>query len=288
VGRIWDVAAARFIDPAMLPSRLTAARFILLGEKHDNADHHRLQAWVLQQLIDTGRRPAVAFEMFTLDDAPAIARYVAAHPQDATGLGPAIDWQQRGWPDWAWYQPMADSALRHRLPLVATNLPPATMRDISSRGLAALEPSQMARLGLDRPPSPDFQEAMRQEIQRAHCGHASDTMVEAMVAVQRARDAQMAERLVAAGQDDGVVLIAGTGHVRKDYGVPDYLRVQAPGTTVMSVGFLEVSAQWQEATAYAGRFHAMTLPVDYVWFTPRVDDEDPCQKFEEQLKKLRK
>ncbi len=30
------------------------------------------------------------------------------------------------------------------------------------------------------------------------------------------------------------------------------------------------------------------FPFDYVWFTPRVDDLDPCEKFEKQLEGLRK
>jgi len=29
------------------------------------------------------------------------------------------------------------------------------------------------------------------------------------------------------------------------------------------------------------------LPFDYVWFTPRVDESDPCEKFREQLEKMR-
>src|SRR5262245_26202422 len=65
-GRVWDPPAARFVTPTTLVSRLTVARFVLLGEKHDNADHHRLQAWALQQLFASGRRPAVALEMLTV------------------------------------------------------------------------------------------------------------------------------------------------------------------------------------------------------------------------------
>src|ERR671930_1251825 len=77
VGQIWDVEAARLIDTTTLVQRLTAGRFVLLGEKHDNPDHHRLQAWILKQLSVAGRRPAVAFETFTPDQPPAIARYLA-------------------------------------------------------------------------------------------------------------------------------------------------------------------------------------------------------------------
>ena len=112
VGRIWDVTAGELIDSAALVDRLRRGRFVLLGEKHDNRDHHRLQAWLLRALIAAGRRPAVGFEMFTADDAPAIARQLAAHPTDAVGLAEAVNWQRSGWPDWAMYQPIAEAALQ--------------------------------------------------------------------------------------------------------------------------------------------------------------------------------
>jgi hypothetical protein len=37
--------------------------------------------------------------------------------------------------------------------------------------------------------------------------------------------------------------------------------------------------------AYASRFNAEALPYDFVWFTPRVDDLDPCERFAEQLRR---
>jgi len=286
VGRIWDVAAGEFIDSAALVDRLRHGHFVLLGEKHDNPDHHRLQAWLLRALITAGRRPAVGFEMFTVDDAPAIARQLSAHPTDATGLAAAVNWQRSGWPDWAMYQPIVEAALQAKLPVVATNLSPATTRALSQRGAAVLDPAFAAQYGLDQPPAPERQAAMVEDIRQAHCGYASDKLANAMLLAQRARDAQMAESLAAAGQQDGAVLIAGAGHVRHDYGIPTYLANRAPGASVISVAFLEVSQHSLEPTAYAARFRRHSLPFDYVWFTPRVDDADPCAAFEERLKQL--
>jgi uncharacterized iron-regulated protein len=288
VGRIWDVAAGAFIDSAALVEHLTGGRFVLLGEKHDNPDHHRLQAWLLRALIAAGRHPAVGFEMFSLDDAPAIARQLAAHPTDAGGLAQAVDWQRSGWPDWAMYQPIAEAALQAGWPVVATNLSPTIARTLGQSGEAALDPALAARLGLDRPLAADMRAAMAQEIREGHCGYASEPRVEAMSIVQRARDAQMAESLAAAGQQDGAVLIAGAGHVRRDYGVPSYLASKAPAARVISMAFLEVRPDKLDPPAYATGFRHQTLPFDYVWFTPRVDDQDPCAAFEEQLKKLQK
>lgn len=286
-GRIWDVAAARFIDPATLVERVAQSRFILLGEKHDNPDHHRLQAWLLRALIAAGRRPAVGFEMFDIDQGPAIAGHLAAAPTDAAGLADAVNWDRSGWPDWTLYQPIAEVALEAGLPIVATNLPRATARALGREGLDAVEPALVIRLGLDRPLSPEAHEEMARELRDVHCGYASEPEVEAMITVQRARDAHMADSLAAAGQPDGAVLIAGAGHVRKERGVPAFLALRTPHAAVASVTFLEVSTGETAIGAYAARFGLGPLPFDYVWFTPRVDDRDPCEKFDKELKRLR-
>jgi uncharacterized iron-regulated protein len=228
--------------------------------------------------------------MFTIDDAPAITRHLAAHPTDAIGLAQAVNWERSGWPAWAMYQPIAEAALHVELPIVATNLSQTTVRALGQSGKTALDAALAARLGLDRPLAADVQMAMAEEIRDAHCGYASEPRVEAMIIVQRARDAQMAESLATAGQQHGAVLIAGAGHVRRDYGVPLYLARKAPDASVTSLAFLEVSQDKLDpsATEYATRFRRQTLPFDYVWFTPRVDDQDPCAAFKEQLKKLQK
>lgn len=285
-GRIWEVAASRFIEPTALVERLTRHHFILLGEKHDNPDHHRLQAWLLRALIAGGRRPAVGFEMLTTDDAPAIARHLAAAPTDAAGLGDAVNWNRRGWPDWALYQPIAEAALQTGLPIIATSLSQDVARALGRQGGAGPEPALAARLGLDRPLTPEVHAEMAEEIREAHCGYAPTERIEAMIAVQRARDAQMAESLAAAGREDGALLITGAGHVRKDRGIPVYLAARAPAATVGSLAFLEVSEGEDRPEAYAARFRRRALPFDYAWFTPRVDDLDPCEKFGEQLKRL--
>jgi uncharacterized iron-regulated protein len=287
-GRIWDVSSARFIDRQNLVTRLARADFLLLGERHDNPDHHLLQAEVLRSLIALGRRPAVGFEMFGLDDASAIANHLASAPNDAAGLGRAVNWNKSGWPDWAMYQPIAEAALQAKLRIVAANLPLATARKMSSDGLAALEPSVRRDLGLDRPLSDAIFAAMAADIHNSHCGYASEESVKAMVDVQRARDAQMAQSLIAAGDADGAILVAGAGHVRNDYGIPVYLTAKAPGKQVISIAFLEVDNQKREPHDYALPYLDRRLPFDYVWYTARVDDEDPCEKFKSQLEHLKK
>jgi uncharacterized iron-regulated protein len=287
-GRIWDVSAARFIDRPSLVKRLAGADFVLLGERHDNPDHHMLQAEVLRNLIAVGRRPAVGFEMLGLDDAGRIVSYLAAAPNDAAGLGKAVNWNQRGWPDWAMYAPIAEAALEAKLRIVPTNLPLATATRMTRDGPAALGPGVARDLGLDQPPPEPVFARMAADIRDAHCGYASEQIVKAMVAVQRARDAQMAQSLIAADDADGAIVVAGAGHVRTDYGIPVYLKAKAPEKRVISIAFAEVDEQKTEPQSYALPNSDGRLPFDYVWFTPRVDDEDPCQKFKSQFDRMKK
>jgi uncharacterized iron-regulated protein len=287
-GRIWDVSSGGFIDRRSLVADVARSDFILLGERHDNPDHHRLQAEALRSLIAAGRRPAVGFEMFGLDDTGAIAGHLAAAPNDAAGLGRAVNWNQRGWPDWAMYQPIAEAALQAKLPIVATNLPLATAKKMSRDGLAALEPSVRRELGLDRSLSDGMLATMTADIRNAHCGYAPEESLKAMVDVQRARDAQMAQSLIAAGDSDGALLVAGAGHVRNDYGIPAYINAKAPDKRVISIAFFEVDEQKPAPRNYARPYPNERLPFDYVWFTPRIDDEDPCEKFKSRFEQLKK
>jgi uncharacterized iron-regulated protein len=285
-GRIWDVAAAQFVTVDALIPRLAAAQFILLGERHDHPGHHVSQASIVRGLTAIGRRPAVAFEMLAADQAAALAAHLRDSPRDAAGLGEAVAWSRSGWPPWPLYQPIAEAALAAGMSIVAANLPTTAARAVARGDLSVLEPSLVRTHGLDRPAAPTMQAAMEAEMRESHCGHLPEAVLPGMVTAQRARDAAMAERLLAAGRD-GAVLIAGAGHVRTDRGVPIYLAARAPGAMIASLAFVEVGDGRTAPGDYAERFGATRLPFDYVWFTARADEVDPCARVQAPAKSAR-
>ena len=144
------------------------------------------------------------------------------------------------------------------------------------------------RLGSRPAPSESVYAGIAADIRDSHCGYASEENVKAMVNVQRARDAQMAQSLIAAGDPDGAVLVAGAGHVRNDYGIPIYLRAKTTGTRTVSIAFVEVDTRKTQPQSHALSYPNGRLPFDYVWFTPRIDDEDPCEKFKSQFDGMKK
>jgi uncharacterized iron-regulated protein len=198
-----------------------------------------------------------------------------------------VNWRRTGWPEWRFYQPIAQAALDGGLPIVATNLSKPATDAVRKNGLTGLGPALTTQLRLAEP-SPETRTAMASEIRDAHCGQVPDDMIARMVDVQWARDARMATSLARGGQRDGAVLITGAGHARRDRGVPVHLARQAPGAGIASVAFVEVDPAAVTPGDYAARFASTTLPFDYVWFTPKIDEADPCEKFKQSLESIGK
>lgn len=281
-GRIREVAAGRWIDEDALLDALAVADLVLVGERHDNPDHHALQARIVAGLVARGHRPAVAFEMLDAGDAPAIAGALATEGS-AAALREAVAWDASGWPPFALYAPLFEAVLRARLPIVAANLPRSERHAIGHGGIAALPPARRAALGLEAPADPGERRALAEQIREVHCGHAPEAMLERMVDVQRAWNAQLARALAdaaAATPDGSALLVAGNEHVRRDRGTPRWLARFAPQVRVATVGLLELDPSDPATDPSAG------APFDYVWLTPRVDLADPCQKHRDTLEGL--
>lgn len=251
VGKIWSVREARFVTEPEMLAKLEGR--VLLGEKHDNADHHRLQAQVLGALVK--KRPVVAFEMLEQAQQPAIDAARKEAPHDAQHLATAVAWDKSGWPAFSLYAPVVQAALDADLPIVGTGIPrrkPGTPAPALDTGA---------------PLSPDDERSLTEELRESHCGKLPEEHLPKMIAMQRARDTAMAKAMVAAPSG---VLIAGTGHTRKDRGAGRDI----PGA--WSVAFAEVDRTKPDPAAYASRWNTTKLPFDYVWFTPRANDDDPC------------
>lgn len=273
---IWDNQRDRWLAPEMLRQLLGGARYVLLGEMHDNPAHHRWQAHAVRMLAEQGRRPAVAWEMITTAQADALARW-RARAGTAAELGPAVRWEARGWPAWRLYQPIAEAALAHELRLVPANLPRAALHTQAS---AALDAERARQLGVQRWLPDAAEQQLRAELVAAHCGHASEPMLTQMTRAQQLRDAHMAAQLVRHASASGAVLIAGSAHARSDRGVPFYLAQHAnvEADDILSVGFVEMSQIESEDKATA----AQKQPYDLVWLTEPVEREDPCAAFQKQ------
>ncbi len=286
-GRIWLSHERRFINPGELAQRLMKAKYVGLGERHDNPDHHRIQAWITAGLIKHGARPALVMEMFRSNQQTKIDAHLAAHPGDAKGLGKAAGWPRSGWPPWRQYLPIVEPFVAEGLPLIAANLPRSRLRSVISHGYGALTQPERSSLRLEHPVAVEILDAMDSEIADAHCGFLKRANARPFTRVQLLRDALFAKAMREAAQRaQGAILIAGAGHVRRDRGVPYHLRrAGVKSSEIFALGIIEVAKDATLPGQYGTPYGVARPPFDAVWFTPRTARSDPCDGFKKYRKK---
>jgi len=263
VGHIWDNSKSAFITRDELLGSLIDAELLLLGEKHDNPDHHRLRLTILERLMAEGHPVLLAMEMLTESQQGAIDSLA-----EMTPLPPSEDWQALlSWDDgwtWAFYEPALRAGLTANATIVAGNIGGETMMQVyraepAEQNQVTLNAAQLQRL--------------TEEIDVGHCGMLPAAQIPPMVRVQQARDEQMAQALMTHGDFIQRILLAGNFHIRHDLSVPNYLA--ADSEPAISVAFLEVDPAATEVSDYltdaAGDF-----VYDFIWFTPAVRGDDYC------------
>jgi uncharacterized iron-regulated protein len=255
LGQIVELRTGARLTPEQLLARLAAAPRVLVGERHDNPDHHALQLWLLRALAARRPQGSLLLEMLTPDqqakvDQVRVAIAAGQVPQDMLS---ALAWQ----PGWAWslYGPLVQHALRQPYPLLAANL---ERREIMQ--IYAQVPQLQGQASTAQP----VREALFEQIRQSHCNLLPERQLPAMFAVQQQRDRRMAEALLTAPQPS--LLLAGAFHVRRELGVPLHLQDigATEGTQVLILA--EVDSQVAAESA------------DYVWFTPAQPEQDHCAK----------
>lgn len=232
---------------------------LVLGEIHDNPAHHQTQAEIVGRVAPT----AIVLEMVAPEQAGAAN---GVDRTDAAALGAALEWQVRGWPDFAIYAPIFAAA--PDAVIVGAALSGALAGAAVESGAVAAFGPDAAKFGLT-PLPPELQAEQQAEQAAAHCDALPPDMLPRMVEVQRLRDAHFARVLLTAYDQYGgpVVLITGSGHARADIGVPAALRAARPGLQVWSLGQFETDP-------------GPDAPYDAVHVTAPVARPDPCLAFQ--------
>jgi uncharacterized iron-regulated protein len=281
-GLIFDVRAGEYIMFDELVRRLSDRKYILIGEKHDNPIHHHHQAELVDALskADTLDR-AVVWEMFTRDQQELLDQ--SWQDVAIADLGPALAWEDRGWPSWHDYAPIAKAAKDNALQMVAGNLPDPFLRPMISDGTDALPDELAAKL--DLPDMPDaILERFTREVAEGHCNMLPENLLPGFSLVQFARDASLARAMVdVANVDDadGAFLIAGAMHVRNSVAVPWHLQRYEPALPMRDIAVVSMieaddpSDNPPNVSDYAMRFGAMD-DIDFMWFTNDIVRGDPC------------
>ncbi len=295
IGQIIDTRSGESLTVAQLEARAAAADVIYLGEKHDNAEQHRLQKQVLDALIARGIKPALGFEFFDTAKTGYLTQYVQgqkslmslSHGKSTLDAGERLrrqlGWDRRDDRDWQFYFQLIELAKTHQLPIFGADLPSALSLRISRSGLTGLNAVEAGTL---RPTVFDdaaYRELMYEKFRNGHCGWGEEPLLTRLYATWLARNDRMAESVVSMWREDPerpVVLIVGNGHVQHDQGVYERVAHRAPGVRQLNIGLREIAVEQTPLAAYLeGKVvgsKAFAPDHQILWFTQREDYADPC------------
>ncbi len=240
LGQWLDIASQETLPVKHALARLSKQQVVLLGEDHDNIQHHRWQLHTLIQLYALQPKLALGFEAFPRRVQPIIDQWLAGQLSERAFLE-AVDWTRIWSYDAEYYLPMLRFARMHGLPVYALNVERELISQISAKGWQAIPKAQREGLGDPAPASPGYIEELKQiftqHMPGAHAGHGQQEPsnetehIHQAQAFQRFLQSQLAwDRAMAEAAkqalDDGaplVVGIVGAGHLMGGYGIPHQL-----------------------------------------------------------------
>ena len=205
-------------------SDLKKNRIILVGEHHTNQNHHMAQLNVIQSLNEAGVRVAIGIEMFRNDSQQALDRWVAGNIDAAEFQ--KIYYDNWNYP-WSAYQMIFEYAKKEKIPMIGLNVPRDITRQVSRRGFNSLSEEQKGKLA---DVSCRVDKEYMDYIKKAFGGHGhGDLDFTYFCEAQLVWDSAMAIHTLEylkKNPDKIVILLAGTGHVRKG-AVPRQIRLRS-------------------------------------------------------------
>lgn len=220
-GSLVDLRTQR---PATVEDVAKAAdgkRWVFLGENHATTAHQQMHADVIEALVKRKRRVVIGLEMLTRPKQAALETWQDRRTTEASLLE-AIDWKGQWGFDFAFYRPIFNAARKHRLPMVALNVPRDWVRAVGRGGVQALTSEQRAELPAEMPILPEHEQVFNALIG----GHPmAGERGRNMIAAQTLWDEGMADTAIkwlAARPSDArtvFVVLAGSGHVMYGQGI---------------------------------------------------------------------
>ncbi len=241
-------------------AQLARQRVVLLGETHDDAEHHRWQLHTIAGLHALRPRMILAFEMFPRRVQPILDDWIAGRLTDQEFLQRTA-WDRFWGYDAQLYLPIFQFARMQRIPMIALNVERALVSRVGDHGWASIPPSEREGISDPAPASHEYvawlyttyrdhQSSGSSSAGREAPPSAEDLQAPAFrrfVEAQLVWDRAMAQGIAAQLQKDPgalLVAIAGSGHLRQGYGIPHQLRDLGASGTV-------VALPWDEGGACA-------------------------------------
>ncbi len=207
---------------------LEGTRVLLMGEQHDRFEHHLNQLQLIKKIKEAGHQVAIGMEMFQQPYQQALDDYLAGKITESEFLTASKYFDKWGY-DYNLYKPIIDYALQQKLPLLALNIEADITHQVARKGLYALDEKTQQQLpdtlNFDNQP---YREALKSVFQ-IHEGmqQSRPSNFNYFLQSQILWDESMAKaaaQFLQKHPEHILVILAGNGHLRYRYGIPQRLQ----------------------------------------------------------------
>lgn len=154
-------------------TRAETADYLLIGEQHTSASHHKTQASIIKALAMAQKHPAIGLEMVPATKQPVLDQF-NARKLTVEELPVLLDWKTIWGFDFALYKPIFEVAEAYNIPVYGLNISQEVVQSIREKASPSAIPHHLA---LTLPPIIQYPQAVQQEkLTRFFSGHAAMLM----------------------------------------------------------------------------------------------------------------
>jgi uncharacterized iron-regulated protein len=219
-GSLVEMASGRNATAADVARAARGKRYVYLGESHNNAAHHEMQAEIIRALTADGRDVVVGLEMFTRPAQASLNPWTLGWWSEEEFI------QKSGWKaqwgfDYSLYRPVFEAVRELKLPMVALNVPRDWVRSVGRGGYDALTKEMRAELPADLYLGNTEHRKLFEAMVGGHpmTGTQGENMYAAQVLWDEAMADSAIKHMTSRGPNAVMVVVAGSGHVMHGQGI---------------------------------------------------------------------
>lgn len=246
-GQWFDLTKRQPISADDALSKIAKHKVVLLGEDHDNIQHHRWQLFTLSALYGKQPNMALGFEAFPRHAQPILDRWVNGELTEKEFLK-EVDWQTVWSYDPDYYMPMFHFARMNKIPMYALNVERSLISKVGQQGWESIPVEERQGVTDPAPASEEYKQSLADifsqhmpgpggpaghgksgddsEAATPHTINIESPGFQRFIQSQLVWDRSMAEQSKKALEDGAsmVVSIVGAGHLMGGYGIPHQLK----------------------------------------------------------------
>lgn len=267
-GEILALASRTTITAEQNFDLLARQRVVLVGENHDDAEHHRVQLAIIRALKARRAPLAIGLEMIPGHLQRPLDLWVDG-TLDETAFLDQLSWYTTWGFDAQLYLPIFRYARDHHVPLIALNVKRDLVNQVRKQGRQGVTDKVIMHLPSSAPPSADYENYLR-DVFDSHPMMAKMGRFDRFVEAQQVWDTAMAARMATWVRDHpkGIFVgLVGSGHILGGYGIPHQLHHQ-------NVHAIATVLPWT-----VDQENVDLHVADYVWGVPLPEPGPPPVRF---------